>query len=313
MSSGSEFALRIALCDLVERLKRSEQKCKYLEQCRNELFKEIIRLKYENETLQRQAITEQSDMSYPPTKSSGISFNHLVNQNQRKSLEIPSTVYSPKRLNQTDNHNDATQLSAMAKCTDESWEEITLRLINELKKEVSSQKMCAASAVEGNIESDLIQNQKSASISSINPFQNNIITQGNSPDKHFVNEAQTKIKQITSTAASTTQVFTERTNNNDFNLDENKILKNYDQNKIVHQENVPFNNILLSDSSLIPMHPEFVDAFSGVICDVKKDLNAISRAIASQNEKLIRLKAKQLRNFFKRQINDDHMHQAFQS
>ena len=40
-AAGSEFALRIALCDLVERLKRSEQMCKYLERCRNELAKEF--------------------------------------------------------------------------------------------------------------------------------------------------------------------------------------------------------------------------------------------------------------------------------
>ena len=53
-SSGSEFALRVALCDLVQRLKRSEFMCKYLEQCRNELANEVIKLRSHNNLLLNQ-------------------------------------------------------------------------------------------------------------------------------------------------------------------------------------------------------------------------------------------------------------------
>lgn len=49
--SGNEIALRVALCDLVQRLKRSEFMCKYLEQCRNELANEVIRLRAHNDQM----------------------------------------------------------------------------------------------------------------------------------------------------------------------------------------------------------------------------------------------------------------------
>lgn len=54
-TSGSEFTLRVAICDLVERLKRMQHKCSYLEQCRNQLVKEVIRLRLQNEWLAKQA------------------------------------------------------------------------------------------------------------------------------------------------------------------------------------------------------------------------------------------------------------------
>nr|XP_027201235.1 GATA zinc finger domain-containing protein 14-like [Dermatophagoides pteronyssinus] len=52
--SGSEFTLRVAICDLVERLKRMQHKCTYLEECRNQLVKEVIRLRLQNEWLSKQ-------------------------------------------------------------------------------------------------------------------------------------------------------------------------------------------------------------------------------------------------------------------
>ena len=52
--SGSEFTLRVAICDLVERLKRMQHKCSYLEECRNQLVKEVIRLRIQNEWLAKQ-------------------------------------------------------------------------------------------------------------------------------------------------------------------------------------------------------------------------------------------------------------------
>lgn len=55
--SGNEIALRVALCDLVQRLKRSEFMCKYLEQCRNELASEVIRLRSHNERILKEHAT----------------------------------------------------------------------------------------------------------------------------------------------------------------------------------------------------------------------------------------------------------------
>lgn len=63
--SGSEFALRVALCDLVQRLKRSEVMCKYLEQCRNELANEVIKLRSHNNLL----LKELFDNPNSPSKN----------------------------------------------------------------------------------------------------------------------------------------------------------------------------------------------------------------------------------------------------
>ena len=44
---------------------------------------------------------------------------------------------------------------------------------------------------------------------------------------------------------------------------------------------------------------------------LKKDLNEVFQALTTQNEKLNKLKAKQLRNYFKRQLNfDQNFHQT---
>lgn len=58
--SGSEFTLRVAICDLVERLKRMQHKCSYLEECRNQLVKEVIRLRLQNEWLGKQMTVDCS-------------------------------------------------------------------------------------------------------------------------------------------------------------------------------------------------------------------------------------------------------------
>src|SRR5690625_1917320 len=54
--SGRELTLREAIGDLVERLKRMQHKCTYLEECRNQLVKEVIRLRLQNEWLAKQII-----------------------------------------------------------------------------------------------------------------------------------------------------------------------------------------------------------------------------------------------------------------
>lgn len=59
--SGNEIALRVALCDLVQRLKRSEFMCKYLEQCRNELASEVIRLRAHNDQILKEFALHSSN------------------------------------------------------------------------------------------------------------------------------------------------------------------------------------------------------------------------------------------------------------
>lgn len=66
--SGSEFTLRVAICDLVERLKRMQHKCTYLEECRNQLVKEVIRLRLQNEWLAKQISDSPGASASLPTQ-----------------------------------------------------------------------------------------------------------------------------------------------------------------------------------------------------------------------------------------------------
>lgn len=73
-SSGSEFALRVALCDLVQRLKRSEFMCKYLENCRNELANEVIKLRSHNNLLLKELIEHPNSQN----RFDNVQVNYLI-------------------------------------------------------------------------------------------------------------------------------------------------------------------------------------------------------------------------------------------
>lgn len=60
--NGSELALRVALSDVIEKWRRSQEKCKYYEQCRNELVKELQRVKQVNEDLVRENSALQASL-----------------------------------------------------------------------------------------------------------------------------------------------------------------------------------------------------------------------------------------------------------
>ncbi len=70
--TGSEFTLRVAICDLVERLKRMQHKCTYLEECRNQLVKEVIRLRLQNEWLAKQISDSPGASASLPTQHGGL-------------------------------------------------------------------------------------------------------------------------------------------------------------------------------------------------------------------------------------------------
>jgi hypothetical protein len=71
--SGNEIALRVALCDLVQRLKRSEFMCKYLEQCRNELASEVIRLRAHNDQIVKECASHSGNSDHNTSSSHHVS------------------------------------------------------------------------------------------------------------------------------------------------------------------------------------------------------------------------------------------------
>lgn len=142
--SGSEFALRVALCDLVERLKRSEQTCKYLEQCRNELAKEVIRLRNENHTISREN-----------SMNSAIVQNEMLLRNKLSAMEQNSARKQQAEAEAKEKESsDAKGRQALSQLdllknsteTDESWEEITVRLLKQLREEMKPPQTLSADA-----------------------------------------------------------------------------------------------------------------------------------------------------------------------
>jgi len=121
--SGSEFAMRIALADLSERLKRTEQTCRYLELCRNELAKELIRVRTENEHLSRDnSLLQASLQSIPHT--------HVRNSNQINNNHSNVAVMDPnsKHSSSLPSHEHDNE--------DQDLEEITQQLLEQMRKEV---------------------------------------------------------------------------------------------------------------------------------------------------------------------------------
>lgn len=94
--TGNEFQLRVAICDLVERLKRMQHKCSYLEECRNQLVKEVIRLRLQNEWLAKQINDSPGvSTSLPPSAPPAAAAAAAATSNAQCFCNQPSLVNSP--------------------------------------------------------------------------------------------------------------------------------------------------------------------------------------------------------------------------
>ncbi|KAH7640048.1 hypothetical protein HUG17_4081 [Dermatophagoides farinae] len=161
--SGNEFTLRVAICDLVERLKRMQHKCSYLEECRNQLVKEVIRLRLQNEWLARQIGNDSPEISSlpppppPPTQSQQqqnlqICFscnqqsannnnnNNLVNHNahcqhhhQQQQQQMINGHQKSNRLNDDDDDEEEEE-SPMTNRSATAKDDSSIHLINILNE-----------------------------------------------------------------------------------------------------------------------------------------------------------------------------------
>lgn len=164
--SSDHFTLRIALCDLLERLKRSDAMCKYLEHSRNELAKELIRVKHENEIIiqenSRMAASLESVIHHHHNHHNRNLHHHQHPNHHSHPTHLSNNSNSPKvnsqlssdgndmihHHNHQDDHKTATDTTdathggkrcASEPTTDmnsENWEEITNQLLHQLRKEV---------------------------------------------------------------------------------------------------------------------------------------------------------------------------------
>lgn len=273
--SGPEIAMRIALCDLVERLKRSEQMCKYLELCRNELAKELIRVKEDNELLQK----EYTKLASSIESCEGIDEcrNYLINRNDNSTsttanIQQNGAAFSPRTASLIAppvNEN---------KDKDENWEEITTRLLRELGKEVSKSKMRqqrsnSTQQLESITQEDDVDDETTVTLGN-NSVGSELLV-ANQPNNENTND---RLKS-TWDRKEPNEKNTEGTNEN--------------KNQIIPQGE---NNIL---------KPEEVDVLFTLLKNFTNDINRVTTAISSSNGKLAKLRSRQLRMFFEKQLNEN--------
>jgi chorismate mutase len=340
-SSGSEFALRVALCDLIERLKRCEQKCSYLEQCRNHLIKEVMRLRKQNDFLSTQttqlAINESN--------------NHIIIQSNNNNFDnnlIIRSVNELKDENKTIEYDMIGNNSEnkMNSNTDESWEEITVRLIRDLRRDVTNGQALNdeqrygletcdelnqnftnnSIAINDKIESIALNDDYDRIDRHLNNSNNNSVVRNsvlpiNGSLNEFNDKSDKKVMKTNNTRQQINQIKKLSSLSNETNLSAFDDLNNCYLSKISEKNKMKtINNSsngengysnLFESNAIDNNNSERINAFCSAIYYVKKDLNDVLQALTAQNDKLNRLKAKQLRNFFQRQINfDQNFHQT---
>jgi hypothetical protein len=346
-SNGSEFALRVALCDLIERLKRCEQKCSYLEQCRNHLIKEVMRLRKQNDFLS----TQTTQLPISETN------NHIIIQSNNNNFDnnlIIRSVNEPKDENKTIEYDMIGNNSEnkMNSNTDESWEEITVRLIRDLRRDVVNGQALNdeqrygletcdelnqnftnnSIAINDKIESIALNNDYERIDSHLNNSNNNSVVRNsvlpiNGSLNEFNDKMDIKVMKTNNKRQEINQMkklssLSNETNlcafddlNNCYLSENNKIKTINDSERESNAENFELRenaySNLFQSNPIDNNNSERINAFCSAIYYVKKDLNDVLQALTTQNEKLNRLKAKQLRSFFQRQINfDQTIHQT---
>ena len=137
-SSCGELGLRIALCDLIERLKRCEQKCSYLEECRHELIKEVMRLKLENEWLTNTCRNNNLMSESNHLALNSNPFNNSYNNNNNNNFMIRSINELKSENKSIDKTIEYNLNGSDSDNKDESWQQITVRLLQDMKRDIAN-------------------------------------------------------------------------------------------------------------------------------------------------------------------------------
>jgi len=307
--SASELALRVALCDLVERLKRSEQTCKYLEQCRNELAKEVIKLRQENMIITREnsissAIIQNELLS---RRNSDAEYSSKYKQNSSSQASRQEIEMAEAKQRQA-----LTELELLKNNTEseESWEEITIRLLKQLREEMKTPQAIANAEAKPNtvttsenVSSDVGSN-RSIHRPRIYLTQTTI---NSAPDVNRKPKQEPRDSQNKRTATSEHHIDTNSEQYLSYQVQENrnplksviKVTSDLNDSKD--------NSSAVSVRQAGTKDKATIDFCAKVISALTSDLDILGRRLSGQNEKLTKLKNKQLRTYFRRQLNDDHI------
>jgi hypothetical protein len=316
-TSCGELGLRIALCDLIERLKRCEQKCSYLEECRHELIREVMRLKIQNQSLI--ANSANTSNAYPITDTNHLVLSpiHGFNTNNNNNVMIGSVNGHEVVANKDMNKSRAYDLIG-SDCDnqDENWQQITVRLLRDMRRDMAANghQLGGHDIIDKIVANDMQSNT--------NLHNDTIIT---------INDSLTQMNDNLIESKTYSTIGRQKVMTNDRNLSPFDELSATKSPYLIgiSDNKVDNNNELLSDLSepesgcqegkqslkmvansspvLASNDPDSdgVKAFCSAMSYVKEDLNEVLVALTTQNEKLNRLKAKKLRDFFNRQINFD--------
>lgn len=332
--SGSELALRVALCDLVERLKHSEQTCKYLEQCRNELAKEVIKLRQENMVIAREN-----------SLSSAIIQSELLSRSKYDADFTPKykqpSLGRPEASDLTDSKQrhalNELELLKSSTQSEESWEEITVRLLRQLNEEMkrplasvgtdsspdSAAKSTAASS--SSSPTDIPKPPEAVQRPRVFLTQTTTVNaDGDASSKSArddVYETQTKQLAINEPGERTIDMPSEQFLS--FSVQEGRNqLKSVissgneaaerreapnDRSGDIASSAVHYANNENSNGGSGAEQKAHIDLCAKVLHALSSDLDAMGRRLCNQNEKLTKLKNKQLRSYFRRHLNEDHI------
>lgn len=294
--SGSEFALRIALCDVVEKWKRSQEKCKYFEQCRNELAKELQRVKQVNEDLVRENTVLQASLETSaslPNRADNAMADAMRQAKSHSPLVPPS---SSDRLRH-----------------DEDVKQIYQRLLCEMQRDVTQAALKTPHRVR--------QQDPAAGLGST-CNKNTLIEDdtgvgaNNSVGSELVVGSQPS-------AGSSSATGTHRKDHPHWNKEQSDTVRKglspagagVRGDETVSGKQVADRDMRRNRLPAVGQQdPEGVDpddekalshVYAKIIVALTADLNKATQTIVSQKEKLAKLKSKQLRSYFRRLKGED--------
>ena len=295
--SGSEFALRIALCDVVEKWKRSQEKCKYLEQCRNELAKELIRVKQVNEDL----VKENSVLAASLTES-GASMDKMTpnrSEEGRPRVNLQSPMAPADRL--------VVQADRLVVQAEEDVEQIERRLLQEMHENVAKagRKSPPCFSMQEPDKQALIDDE-----AAVAPGDNSVASElviGNQPNcsAGAARDRQQRIEWNRRAADAHSQRPSSSPDPCTGRLPHPLHARDGAIRVVVRTASESGVKEQGSGDGVADGEPDMSHVYAKVMAVLTADLNQATQHIQSQKEKLKKLKSRQLRSYFRRQLKGE--------
>lgn len=329
--------------------------CRYLENCRNDLAREVIRLRNENQELQELSqscgsysrshntrsphLIESSCCSSGGDKSRSQSFpGNKVSNEKTKFHESASITSSPTNANIDPIREgklalQGIELNSLQPNSDENWEEITARLVKELREMTKANRSSNSKNLPSGFKKARDDVKKSSDVGTegTQSTQSTLyyVKQSNSGEyetqtKHLAisdigyqtplaNDSvgdrlginSPKIKSIIKVQGARTSCGGSRTMNES---NQHSSSENYSNASDIVSNKSDNNGIVTvsvtkEDGDEFLLESNTTELVTKVVKNVALDIEKVTQALYAQNDRLRSLKPKQLRNFFQRQLD----------